>query len=109
MYTRHFGRKNLKIPEDYCGNAFEREDRDCVNEKNTEAEQLHNETCSISEKEEKCEDKMQSLFEKIGIDRVASPDLLVVLLAFLLMSENTSYRFISFFLLVVLLFSYFFI
>ena len=90
MYTRHFGRKNLKIPEDYCGNAFEREDRDCVNEKNTEAEQLHNETCSISEKEEKCEDKMQSLFEKIGIDRVASPDLLVVLLAFLLMSEKTS-------------------
>ncbi len=88
MYTRHFGRKNLKIPENYCGNAFEKED-DCLEEKTIEAPPCE-EFKHDKESKEKCEDKMESLFEKIGLDRVATPDLLIVLLAFLLMSERSS-------------------
>ena len=89
MYTRHFGRKNLKIPEDYCGNAFESEENDIQIREEEPPEPQSKRECK-QEKEEGCEDKMQSLFEKIGIDRIASPDLLVVLLAFLLMSEKTT-------------------
>ena len=91
MYTRHFGRKNLKIPEDYCGNAFEKDENDCTDEKDVNAPREEKPNISYSqEKDEGCDDKMQSLFEKIGLDRVATPDLLIVLLAFLLMSERST-------------------
>lgn len=90
MYTRHFGRKNLKIPEDYCGNAFEKDENNCIDEKSINIKDENPDIACKKEKDERCDDKMQSLFEKIGLDRVATPDLLVVLLAFLLMSERSS-------------------
>lgn len=89
MYTRHFGRKNLKIPEDYCGNVFEKDENDCIDEKSVDTPD-EPPIFKKSEKEDPCDDKMQSLFEKIGLDRIATPDLLIVLLAFLLMSERST-------------------
>ena len=104
MYTRHFGRKNLKIPENYCGNAFEKED-ECLEEKEAEPPMPCEEFKEKKESEEKCEDKMESLFEKIGLDRVATPDLLIVLLAFLLMSERSSDKELPLILLLLLILS----
>ena len=104
MYTRHFGRKNLKIPENYCGNAFEKED-DCLEETETDPPTPCKEFKEESESEDKCEDKMETLFEKIGLDRVATPDLLIVLLAFLLMNERSADKELPLILLLLLILS----
>lgn len=92
MYTRHFGKKGLKIPENYCGNAFSEKENEEAPAHCEPSPDERPECVSDNQKKDSCErnEGIQSLFEKIGLDNIAPPDLLLVLLAFLLMNERTS-------------------